>query len=108
MNWQRAKDRIVGAVVFVLFDVRVQIPDVEEEGTFAQIDFVIHKAKLLERLKGRINGRQEKVLLRMLREGPEGFEGGMSARKYSTIAETAPATTTRDLAGLVEVGALIR
>ncbi len=76
--------------------------------TFAQIDFVIHKAKLLERLKGRINGRQEKVLLRMLREGPEGFEGGMSAKKYSTIAETAPATTTRDLAGLVEVGALIR
>jgi len=44
----------------------------------------------------------------MLREGPEGFEGGMSAKKYSTIAETAPATTTRDLAGLVEVGALIR
>jgi Fic family protein len=76
--------------------------------TFAQIDFVIHKAKLLERLKGRINGRQEKVLLRMLREGPEGFEGGISAKKYSTIAETAPATTTRDLAGLVEVGALIR
>jgi Fic family protein len=76
--------------------------------TFAQIDFVIHKAKLLDRLKGRINGRQEKVLLRMLREGPEGFQGGMSAKKYSTIAETAPATTTRDLAGLVEVGALIR
>ena len=32
MNWQRAKDRIVGAVVFVLFDVRVQISDVEKEG----------------------------------------------------------------------------
>jgi hypothetical protein len=35
-------------------------------------------------------------------------EGGMSAKKYSIIAETAPATTTRDLAALVEVGALIR
>ena len=76
--------------------------------SFAQIDFVIHKAKLLERLKGHINDRQEKVLLRMLREGPEGFDGGMSAKKYSTIAGTAPATTTRDLASLVEVGALIR
>ena len=76
--------------------------------TFAQIDFVIHKTKLLDAVKGRINARQEKVLLRMLREGPEGFEGGMSAKKYSAIAETAPATTTRDLAGLVEVGALIR
>ena len=32
----------------------------------------------------------------------------MSAKKYSTIAGTPPATTTRDLAGLVEVGALIR
>ena len=32
MNWQRAKDRIVGAVVFMLFDVRVQISDVEKEG----------------------------------------------------------------------------
>jgi Fic family protein len=76
--------------------------------TFAQIDFVIHKAKLLDRVRGRINARQEKVLLRMFREVPEGFEGGMSAKKYSIIAETAPATTTRDLAGLVEVGALIR
>ena len=76
--------------------------------TFAQIDFVIHKAKLLDHVRGRINARQEKVLLRMFREGPEGFEGGMSAKKYSTIAETPPATTTRDLAGLVETGALIR
>ena len=74
--------------------------------TFAQIDFVIHKTKLLEQVKGRINARQE--MLRMFREGPEGFEGGMSAKKYSIIAETAPATTTQNLAGLVEVGALMR
>ena len=76
--------------------------------TFAQIDFVIHKTKLLDAVRGRINDRQEKVLLRMLREGAEGFAGGMSAKKYSTIAGTPPATTTRDLAGLVDVGALLR
>jgi Fic family protein len=76
--------------------------------TLAQVDFIIHKAKLLDQVRGRINARQENVLLRMFREGPDGFEGGMSAKKYSTIAETAPAMTTRDLAGLVEVGALIR
>jgi Fic family protein len=76
--------------------------------TFAQIDFVIHKTKLLDGLNGRINARQEKVLLRMFREGPESFEGGMSAKKYSTIAGTPPATTTRDLVGLVDAGALIR
>lgn len=76
--------------------------------TLAQIDFVIHKTKLLDSVRSLINPRQEKVLLRMLREGPEGFAGGMSAKKYSTIAGTPPATTTRDLAGLVEVGALTR
>lgn len=76
--------------------------------TLAQIEFVIHKTRLLDAVKGSINDRQEKVLLRMLREGPEGFQGGMSATKYSTIAGTPPATTTRDLAGLVAAGALTR
>jgi Fic family protein len=64
--------------------------------------------KLLEGVKGRINDRQQKVLLRMLRDGPQGFQGGMSAKKYSTIAGTPPATTTRDLSGLVEAGAFTR
>jgi len=63
---------------------------------------------LLDRLKGQLNARQEKVLLRMFREGPEGFKGGLSAGKYSTIAGASPATTTRDLADLVEKGALLR
>jgi Fic family protein len=76
--------------------------------TLAQVEFVIHKTKLLDSAKGRINQRQEKVLLRMLREGPDGFAGGMSAKKYSIISGTLPATTTRDLAGLVEVGAFTR
>lgn len=70
--------------------------------------FVIHKARLLDSVRERINPRQEKVLLRMLQEDPEGFVGGMSAKKYSTIAGTPPATTTRDLARLVEEGALLR
>jgi Fic family protein len=49
-----------------------------------------------------------KVLLRMFKEGPEGFKGGMSAGKYSAITGVSPATTTRDLADLTEKGALIR
>ena len=44
----------------------------------------------------------------MFREGPEGFKGGLSAGNYSTITGASPATTTRDLADLVEKGALIR
>ena len=52
--------------------------------------------------------RQEKALLRMLREGPEGFAGGLSAANYSTITGASPATATRDLAGLVSHHALAR
>ena len=38
----------------------------------------------------------------------QGFKGGVSAGKYSTITQASPATTTRDLADLTEKGALIR
>ena len=44
----------------------------------------------------------------MLREGPEGFVGGLSAGNYMRITGASPATTTRDLAGLVASGALTR
>ena len=45
-------------------------------------------------LHGQLNERQEKALLRMLREGPEGFKGGLSAGNYSTITGAPPATAT--------------
>lgn len=76
--------------------------------SIALLEFVIAKTKLLDRLCGQINERQQKTLLRMFREGPEGFKGGMSADNYSTITGASPATTTRDLADLTEKGALIR
>ncbi len=76
--------------------------------TIALVEFLIDKTKLLDRLKGELNERQTKVLLRMFREGPEGFRGGLSAGKYTTIAGSSPATTTRDLSDLVSKGALTR
>ncbi|MGH9430272.1 MAG: Fic family protein [Terriglobia bacterium] len=76
--------------------------------TIALIEFLIDKTKLLDRLSGRLNGRQQKALLRMFREGQEGFKGGLSAGKYSSITAASPATATRDLADLTEKGALIR
>ena len=76
--------------------------------TIALVEFLIDKTKLLDNLKGHLNERQEKALLRMFREGPEGFKGGLSAGKYSTITAASPATTTRDLADLVAKGALVR
>jgi Fic family protein len=76
--------------------------------TITQVEFLIAKTKLLDRLRGHINDRQQKALLRIFREGPDGFKGGMSAGNYSTITGASPATTTRDLADLTEKGALAR
>lgn len=76
--------------------------------TSALIEFLLDKTKLLDRLKGELNERQEKALLRVLREGPEGFKGGLSAGNYVTITGASAPTATRDLADMVEKGALIR
>src|SRR6185437_16310310 len=76
--------------------------------TIAHVDFIIDKTRLLDRLRGQLNERQEKALLRMLREGPEGFKGGLSAGNYARITGTTTATTTRDLADLVDKRALMR
>lgn len=76
--------------------------------TEAQVLFLLDKTRMLDRLRGEINERQEKALLRMLREGPEGFRGGLSAGNYATITGASPATATRDLADLVEKNALVR
>ncbi len=76
--------------------------------TMALVEFLIDKTRLLDRLGGLLNERQQKVLLRMLREGPEGFRGGLSAGKYISITGTTTATATRDLADMVTKGALVR
>jgi Fic family protein len=76
--------------------------------TTAQVEFLIEKTRLLDRLRGQVNARQEKGLLRMLREGPEGFKGGLSAGNYASISGASAATATRDLTDLVEKGALLR
>jgi Fic family protein len=79
-----------------------------QDYTLRCLDFVLAKAKLLDRLRGQINKRQEKTLLRMMREGPEGFRGGLSASNYSAITGAPAATARRDLASLVELGAFRR
>src|SRR5262249_19635716 len=74
----------------------------------SRVEFLIDKARLLDRLRGQLNVRQQKALLRMLREGPEGFQGGLSAGNYVTITGASTATATRDLAAMVEKAALRR
>ncbi len=72
------------------------------------VDFIVHKAKYYDRLRGQFNRRQEKVISKMFREGLEGFKGGLSADNYLRIVKTSRATATRDLQDLVEKGALRR
>jgi Fic family protein len=76
--------------------------------TLALVEFLIDKTRLLDRLRGQLNERQQKALLRMLREGPTGFKGGLSAGNYVTITGATTATATRDLADMVEKRALLR
>ncbi|WP_447970194.1 Fic family protein [Nitrospira sp. M1] len=66
------------------------------------IEFTLKKTKLFDRFKTQLNERQLKVLRRMLEEGPNGFEGGMNAKKYMAITDTSKATATRDLQDLVD------
>ncbi|MGA7307230.1 MAG: Fic family protein [Rhodothermales bacterium] len=77
-----------------------------QASTMDGISFAIEKKHLLDRLRDRMNERQEKALLAMLDEGPEGFPDGLSAGDYLRITGTSPATATRDLVDLVEKGAL--
>ncbi|MDE0626929.1 MAG: Fic family protein [Bryobacterales bacterium] len=74
----------------------------------ASVEFLIDKTKLLDRLRGQLNARQEQALLRVLREGPDGFAGGLSTGNYVTITKVSSATARRDLAGLVSKGALTK
>lgn len=72
------------------------------------LNFIIEKSKLMTKLVGILNPRQEKALLRLLQEGPAGFQGGLSAEKYIAITGASRATTTRDLTELVQLGAVVK
>lgn len=72
------------------------------------LNFLINKTKIMASLSGQLNGRQEKVLIRMFAEGVTGFKGGLSSEKYIAITKTSRATATRDLSDLVEKGILFK
>jgi Fic family protein len=72
-----------------------------------EVRFTIRKTQFFDQLQDQLNERQLRVIKRMLAEGPQGFEGGMSAKKYMAIAKTSKATATRDLHDLSERGIFI-
>ena len=52
--------------------------------------------------------RQKKVINRLLDEGPEGFEGGLTTKKYALMTPASRATAFRELDQLMELGILER
>lgn len=74
--------------------------------TEKKVDFILQKTKFFDCYKHKLELRQTMVMQRMFQEGPEGFKGGMSAKKYSAITGVSKATATRDLHDLTEMGAL--
>jgi len=60
--------------------------------TLSWLEFLMERTRLLDRLHGKLNTRQEKALLRRFREGPEGFQG-----------DSRPASTWRSTARLLQL-----
>lgn len=79
-----------------------------QQSSLAKIEFLIRKARFFDRFREYLNERQEKAVLRIFREGVDGFKGGMSSKNYVAITHCSPATATRDLADLVAHGAMTR
>lgn len=71
-----------------------------------QINFILKKSVFFDNFKDVLNTRQLKVVQRMMKAGIEGFEGGMSAKKYMVITASSKATATRDLQEMVAMKAL--
>jgi len=74
--------------------------------TKENIEFILNKTKLFNQFEQQLNQRQLKVIRRMLETGIDGFEGGMSAKKYIALTGTSKATAARDLQNLTEIGLL--
>jgi Fic family protein len=76
-----------------------------EAQTYANkmIQFTIAKWHFFSVFEHKLNPRQNKVIIRMLADGPDTFQGGMNVRKYVGITGTSLATASRDLQELVSL-----
>lgn len=72
------------------------------DGVFQRAEFWRRHAQVS------LTDRQRKVVNRLLEAGPDGFEGGMTTRKYAAMTGASRATAFRELDQLHERGILIR
>lgn len=76
--------------------------------SYLKMQFTIRKAKFYDHFKGALNPRQQKLIKRVFQEGVDGFQGGVSSANYLKITKTSTATASRDLKGLVDLGAFTK
>jgi len=75
--------------------------------SLAILDSITHKSRFWKKYADiDLNERQKKVINRLLDAVPDGFEGGMTNRKYSGMNHVSRATAQRELADLREKGLL--
>ena len=72
------------------------------------VTFTLKKVRFFDSFQDQLNERQLKAINKMMEQGEEGFEGGMTAKKYISINKTSKATATRDLQQLAEMNAFIK
>lgn len=73
------------------------------------IDATLEKARFWHAHRDEeLSPRQRKMLNALLDAGPDGFEGGMSTKKYESLTGASRATSSRDLTELEEKGILLR
>jgi Fic family protein len=69
------------------------------------ISKVLAKAEFWKKYAGvEINSRQHKVINTLLDAGPGGFVGGLTTRKYVSIAKTSRVTAYREIVDLLDKG----
>ncbi|QTS85224.1 Fic family protein [Ectopseudomonas khazarica] len=79
------------------------------EQALARIDRILAKARFWQAHRtDSLPPEQIKVLNRLLDGGEKGFEAGISAAQYQSVAQVSKATATRHLSDLLEKGCLRR
>ena len=70
------------------------------------VRFVAVKKRYLDRYESLFSERAKKVIQRVFKDGIPGVAAGLTAAKWTRMAKVSKPTATRDLAELVQMGAL--
>jgi Fic family protein len=97
-NVQRCRLNVTGWFLWFIKCVTASIEDSRDiiAGVFMKVDFWNQHAQ------DELNERQKRVINRMLEAGPGNFTGGLTTRKYVSIAKTSRATAFREISDMLD------